>query len=131
MACAQIADCPLFPNLKSSLAGWRTHYCDADEAWLNCARYTRRLAGKPVPVALLPNGKLAQILLDPGGVTAVARRGTAAGAPDAAGLASASCAAGAARAGRSGSVVLAERPAVAAARRSSVARLLAALRGTR
>jgi hypothetical protein len=60
-----MADCPLFPNLKSSLSGWRTHYCDTDDAWLSCARYTRSLAGKPVPVALLPNGKLAQILDTP------------------------------------------------------------------
>ena len=65
MACSHRADCPLFPNLNSSLSGWRTHYCDTEEAWLNCARYTRSLAGKPVPVALLPNGKMAQIL-EPG-----------------------------------------------------------------
>lgn len=106
MACSHRADCPLFPNLNSSLSGWRTHYCDTEEAWLGCARYTRSLAGKPVPVALLPNGKMAQIL-EPG----------AKAKPSAAGRGDRSAVTG----GRTGSVLLAERPVVV--RRSWWARL--------
>ncbi len=65
MACTHARDCPLFPKLKSSLAGWRTHYCDTDSAWKDCARYTYSLKGKPAPLALLPNGKMA-LALEPG-----------------------------------------------------------------
>lgn len=97
MACSHRADCPLFPNLNSSLSGWRTHYCDTEDAWLSCARYTRSLAGKPVPVALLPNGKMAQIL----------EPGAKAGPRRAAGSAPRTAVSG----GRTGSVLLAERPA--------------------
>ncbi len=109
MACSHRADCPLFPNLNSSLSGWRTHYCDTEEAWLNCARYTRSLAGKPVPVALLPNGKMAQIL-EPG-----AKANPHGGGRKATQAATAG--------GRTGSVLLAERPAETAPRRSWFARL--------
>ncbi|MEZ5235050.1 MAG: hypothetical protein R2755_29175 [Acidimicrobiales bacterium] len=110
MACSHRADCPLFPNLNSSLSGWRTHYCDTEEAWLNCARYTRSLAGKPVPVALLPNGKMAQILEPGASATPAARRAASSGNKAVAG-------------GRTGSVLLADRPAEQAPRRSWFARL--------
>lgn len=108
MACSHRADCPLFPNLKSSLSGWRTHYCDTEDAWLNCARYTRSLAGKPVPISLLPNGKLAQVLDSKGGGAAA---GKAAARPDAASAVG------------GGGVVLAERTTAQPAKRSWWSRL--------
>lgn len=62
MACTHAADCPLFPKLKASLERWRVHYCDTDREWMNCARYNQSAAGRPVPIALLPNGKFVQAL---------------------------------------------------------------------
>ena len=62
MACTHTADCPLFPKLSSSLAAWRTHYCDTEHQWRTCARYERSLRGEAVPLALLPNGKIVGLL---------------------------------------------------------------------
>ncbi|MCM2579375.1 hypothetical protein [Streptomyces meridianus] len=42
--------------LKSSLQGWRDHYCDSQDRWLECARYQMSLTGERVPISLLPNG---------------------------------------------------------------------------
>ena len=58
MACTHTADCPLFPKLHASRAAWRTHYCDTETQWTTCARYERAVKGQPVPIALLPNGKV-------------------------------------------------------------------------
>lgn len=58
MGCTHAATCPLHPHLSESLAAWREHYCNADTAWADCARYKKSLRGEPIPLALLPNGKL-------------------------------------------------------------------------
>lgn len=58
MACTHTADCPLFPKLHASLEAWRQNYCDTETRWTSCARYERALRGEPVPIALLPNGKI-------------------------------------------------------------------------
>ena len=58
MGCTHADTCPLHPRLNNSLAGWRAHYCDDDVEWKFCARYEMSLTGNPVPLALLPNGKM-------------------------------------------------------------------------
>jgi hypothetical protein len=58
MSCSHADSCPLFPLLNASLASWRTSYCDDEVAWHDCARYKRSLQGRPVPLALLPNGMI-------------------------------------------------------------------------
>ncbi len=62
MACSHATSCPLFPHLKASLAGWRSSYCDSEAGWNQCARYERSLKGDPVPLSLLPNGRVIQML---------------------------------------------------------------------
>ena len=62
MGCTHVPDCPLFPKLNASLRGWRDAYCDSDSAWRDCARYQQSNSGKAVPLALLPNGRLAQTI---------------------------------------------------------------------
>ena len=64
MSCTHTNSCPLHPRLNASLAGWKTAYCDTEQAWLDCARYQASLSGKPVPLALLPNGKTLGIMID-------------------------------------------------------------------
>jgi hypothetical protein len=61
MACSHAGTCPLFPRLNHSLQGWKTAFCDSDEASLECARFKLSLTGSPVPLGLLPNGKLVSI----------------------------------------------------------------------
>lgn len=61
VGCSHTEECPLFPLLSASLRGWRDHYCDSDDSWLDCARYKASLTG-PVPISLLPNGRDAQHL---------------------------------------------------------------------
>lgn len=58
MACTHADSCPLHPHLNDSLAGWRDHYCDSASEWKHCARFEKSLTGQPVPLALLPNGKM-------------------------------------------------------------------------
>ncbi len=62
MSCSHVDSCPLHPRLNASLAGWKTSYCDTEDTWLECARHQTSLTGKPVPLALLPNGKVLGIL---------------------------------------------------------------------
>lgn len=64
MGCSHAESCPLFPKLHSSLAGWKKAYCDAEDKWMDCARYQTSLQGKPVPLALLPNGKVLGVVAD-------------------------------------------------------------------
>ncbi len=64
MSCTHTNSCPLHPKLNASLGGWKTSYCDTEQAWSDCARYQMSVAGKPVPLALLPNGKVLGILAD-------------------------------------------------------------------
>lgn len=59
MGCSHATDCPLFPLLRGSLQSWRGYYCDTESTWLECARYEVALTGNPVPISLLPNGKIA------------------------------------------------------------------------
>ena len=95
MACSHAADGPLFPKLKASLERWRVHYCDTEHEWMSCARYNNAAAGRPVPLALLPNGKFVQALdvqtarpsgttSAPGAVAPTAWAATATAAPPAA-----------------------------------------------
>jgi hypothetical protein len=58
MGCSHAQTCPLFPRLNDSLAGWKSAYCETEHKWSECARYETSLSGKPVPLALLPNGKV-------------------------------------------------------------------------
>lgn len=58
MPCQHATTCPLFPRLNHSLVGWKTAFCDSDEASKGCARFQLSLTGKPVPLGLLPNGKV-------------------------------------------------------------------------
>lgn len=58
MSCTHVDSCPLFPMLHASLAGWKDSYCDTDKTYKSCARFEASLTGKPVPLALLPNGKV-------------------------------------------------------------------------
>ncbi|RZV47422.1 MAG: hypothetical protein EX269_04785 [Acidimicrobiales bacterium] len=58
MACSHADSCPLHPHLNDSLAGWRDFFCDSTAEWKQCARYEKSLTGQPVPLALLPNGKM-------------------------------------------------------------------------
>jgi hypothetical protein len=64
MACSHAATCPLFPRLHHSLEGWKNAFCDSDEASLGCARFKLSLTGSPVPLGLLPNGKLVSIVAE-------------------------------------------------------------------
>ncbi len=58
MSCSHRGGCPLFPFLNASLRGWREVYCDTEAAWGDCARYRLSARGEPVPLALLPNGRM-------------------------------------------------------------------------
>ena len=64
MACERITTCPLFKQfmMKSSLEVWKTYYCEGDPA--RCERYKLVLAKMPVPMNLLPNGKLLPVPID-------------------------------------------------------------------
>lgn len=64
MGCSHREGCPLFPLLKESLRGWRDYYCDHEDRWADCSRYKLSLAGKLVPITLLPSGYDAQYLPD-------------------------------------------------------------------
>lgn len=43
-------------KMKTVLQFWQKAYCDADYA--RCERYQLAAEGKPVPVNLMPNGKV-------------------------------------------------------------------------
>jgi len=62
VGCSHTEVCPLFPLLRESLWGWRDYYCDTDDGWLECARFKMSVKGRPVPIALLPNGHTAHDL---------------------------------------------------------------------
>jgi hypothetical protein len=77
-----VAHCPLFPYLNDSLLGWREAYCDTEATWTQCARYRRSVAGDPVPLALLPNGRTPIALARSLGEMGEERRPTAVLLPD-------------------------------------------------
>lgn len=63
-SCDRVRTCPLFPQfrMKASLTVWQTYYCEGDFG--RCERYKLVLAKKPVPLNLLPNGKLLDVPLE-------------------------------------------------------------------
>lgn len=63
-SCLRVSTCPLFAQLKmkSSLRVWKTYYCEGD--FDRCARYRLVQAKEPVPLNLLPNGKLLDVPLE-------------------------------------------------------------------
>ncbi|NIR60426.1 MAG: ankyrin repeat domain-containing protein [Gammaproteobacteria bacterium] len=58
MACSHIDGCELFVQfaLHPALEVWKQHYCYGDHA--GCTRFQLSNRGRPVPLTLLPNGKL-------------------------------------------------------------------------
>ncbi|HKK13728.1 MAG TPA: ankyrin repeat domain-containing protein [Gammaproteobacteria bacterium] len=60
MACSHVENCELFVQfaLNPALEVWKMHYCQGH--FQECIRFKRSTAGKPVPLTLLPNGKLLQ-----------------------------------------------------------------------
>jgi hypothetical protein len=57
-SCERIASCPLFKqfSIKATLVVWTTRYCEGDSS--RCERLKLVREGKPVPLNLLPNGKM-------------------------------------------------------------------------
>lgn len=58
MSCSHIKNCELFVQfaLNPALDVWKDHYCEGDHTL--CVRYQRSSASQPVPLTLLPNGKM-------------------------------------------------------------------------
>jgi hypothetical protein len=58
MTCPHSQSCPLFAlfRLKATQRTWMIRYCES--AYAECARYQRSEEGTPVPLNLLPNGRL-------------------------------------------------------------------------
>ena len=56
--CKHMATCELYPHIKiqAALQLWKQHYCESD--FTTCARYLLSAQGRPVPLTLLPSGKL-------------------------------------------------------------------------
>jgi hypothetical protein len=56
--CPNIATCQLFPRfrMREALNVWIIKYCEGQ--YEVCSRYKAALSGKPVPPALLPNGRV-------------------------------------------------------------------------
>jgi hypothetical protein len=65
MSCPHAKMCPLYPQfkMKSLLRFWVVNYCEADHE--RCARFQLASAGEPVPVTLLPSGRLLEPARDP------------------------------------------------------------------
>lgn len=62
MSCSHIKSCELFVQfaLNPALDVWKDHYCEGSQH-AACARYQRSLVGQPVPLTLLPNGKIVSV----------------------------------------------------------------------
>ena len=58
MGCSHTQSCQLYAQFAADpgLMLWRQHYCEVN--FKACARYQVALSGKPIPLTLLPNGKL-------------------------------------------------------------------------
>ncbi len=67
--CPILESCALFPKFSSTpvLNVWQTYYCRA--RFESCARFKLATQGRPVPPALLPNGKEMAAELRPLGQT--------------------------------------------------------------
>jgi len=63
-ACARVGACPLFKQfaMKSSLRVWQAYYCEGD--WSRCQRWKLVAAGMPVPMNLLPNGRMLEVPME-------------------------------------------------------------------
>ena len=63
-SCSRMGSCPLFKqfSIKASLVVWTSRYCESDFA--RCARLQLATAGKPVPLNLLPNGRMLGVPLE-------------------------------------------------------------------
>jgi hypothetical protein len=64
MSCARVVTCPLFKafSMKSSLRVWQSYYCEG--TFERCERWKLVAAGKPVPAAMLPNGRLLEVPME-------------------------------------------------------------------
>ncbi|MDZ7802646.1 ankyrin repeat domain-containing protein [Thiohalophilus sp.] len=60
MTCSHTTNCQLYAQFAAdaSLKLWKQHYCEG--VFDQCARYQLALEGKPVPLTLLPNGKMVE-----------------------------------------------------------------------
>lgn len=60
MACSHTTNCQLYAQFAAdaSLKLWKQHYCEG--IYDQCARYLLAVEGKPVPLTLLPNGKMVE-----------------------------------------------------------------------
>lgn len=60
MTCSHTTNCQLYAQFAAdaSLKLWKQHYCEG--MFDQCARYKLALEGKPVPLTLLPNGKMVE-----------------------------------------------------------------------
>ena len=63
-SCSRMGGCPLFKqfSIKASLAVWTARYCESDFA--RCARLQLATEGKPIPLNLLPNGRMLGVPLE-------------------------------------------------------------------
>lgn len=63
-SCTRINSCPLFKqfSIKASLLVWTARYCESDFA--RCERLKLAVEGKPVPLNLLPNGRMLAVPLE-------------------------------------------------------------------
>jgi Ankyrin repeats (many copies) len=60
MSCSHVTDCKLFAQfaMNPALELWKMHYCEGKHK--SCVRYRMSNAGQPVPMTLLPNGRMVQ-----------------------------------------------------------------------
>jgi len=58
MSCSHVKSCELFVQfaLNPALEVWKEHYCESDHK--RCVRYQNSLKNQPIPLTLLPNGKM-------------------------------------------------------------------------
>ncbi len=62
--CSRMSNCALFKqfSIKASLVVWTTRYCESN--FTRCARLHLATEGKPVPLNLLPNGRMLGVPLE-------------------------------------------------------------------
>ncbi|TDY02452.1 ankyrin repeat domain-containing protein [Thiohalophilus thiocyanatoxydans] len=60
MGCSHATNCQLYAQFAAdaSLKLWKQHYCE--NVFDQCARYQLAMEGRPVPLTLLPNGKMVE-----------------------------------------------------------------------
>lgn len=58
MSCSHIKSCELFVQfaLNPALDVWKEYYCEAD--YKKCVRFQNALKNQPIPLTLLPNGRM-------------------------------------------------------------------------